>query len=430
LGRRRSLANRAFLPGEAIVRDVLLHSGVAAARACRRRLDGPTFIGVTGSAGKTSTKDLIAAVLRTKLRGTQMHGGDNRLSTVGKAILRTRTRDAFCVAEVAAWFPGSVAEIASLLRPQIAVVTTVGEDHFSVFRGRDGTAREKSALVAALPTDGTAILNADDPYVMAMAEGFPGRVILFGEATSATLRAENVRAAWPETLSFTLKHGERSLDVHTQLNGRYWLTSVLAALGVASAMDVPLERAVAAVASFEPVSGRMSQIQAGGVTFLRDDRKAPLWSFDALFDFITDAQAPRKILVIGTISDYPSGRSPMYRKLAARALAVADEVHFVGPAQSALRARSDSRLRTWATVREAAEHLRGSLHDGDLVVLKGSNRADHLQRIALVWTTHVECWRTSCGRMIYCDDCRLLHVPGGPRAAWLPSTDGPAQGHS
>src|SRR5205807_2947872 len=225
---RRTLQGRAFLPGEALLRDGLLGLGLAVARTQRRRLGRTTFIGVTGSAGKTSTKELVAAVLGAELRGTKSPGNDNRLSRVGRTILRTRPRDAFSVVEVAAWRPGSVAETADLLRPDIAVVTTIGSDHFSAFRSLEATAAEKQALVDALPTTGTAVLNVDDPRVAAMADGFQGRVITFGEAPGATLRAEDVSSAWPDPLSFTLHHDGRSLPVRTRLNGRYWTTSVLA----------------------------------------------------------------------------------------------------------------------------------------------------------------------------------------------------------
>src|SRR5207253_7442374 len=118
----RTLQGRAFLPGEALLRGGLLGLGLAVAR---RRLGRTAFIGVTGSAGKTSTKELVAAVLGAELRGTKSPGNDNRLSRVGRTILRTRPRDAFSVVEVAAWRPGSVAETAELLRPDVAVVTTI-----------------------------------------------------------------------------------------------------------------------------------------------------------------------------------------------------------------------------------------------------------------------------------------------------------------
>jgi UDP-N-acetylmuramyl pentapeptide synthase len=291
-------------------------------------------------------------------------------------------------------------------------VTRIGRDHHKAFRTLEAVATEKRALVAALPDDGIAVLNADDPHVIGMAAGFPGRVISFGCAASATLRAENVRSSWPDPLAFTLHAEGRSLPVATRLHGKHTATSVLAAFGAAHAAGIPLERAVETVAAFEPVAARMSPVVVDGVTFIRDDNKAPAWSFDAVLEFVRDARAARKILVVGTISDYPGSSSRMYERLASRALAVADEVAFVGSQSGHVQKLVPGvggALRTFATVREAAAHFAVDLRDGDLVVLKGSNRADHLLRILLARTTGVQCWRESCHRRAFYDACDLLH---------------------
>jgi len=413
MARERTPRGRAFLPGEGTVRDALQRLGLAAASRHRKRLGGTQFIGVTGSGGKTTTKDLIAAVLGTELHGTKTPDSRNRLSLVGRTVLLTRSRHAFSVLEVPAWRPGSVAEFTAVVRPTIAVVTRIGRDHNKEFRTLDATAAEKRALVDAVPDDGTLVLNADDPYAIAMAEGFAGRVISFGESEQAALRAADVRSAWPESLSFTL-HGEgRVLPVRTRLYGKHWTSAVLAAIGVGVAMGVSIERALEAVAPFEPLVGRMSIVREGGITFVRDDVKAPFWSIDTVLAFLADAQARRKILVFGTISDYSGDRSRTYTSAARRALEVADEVVFVGPnAPSAHRlATLDGSVRSFGTVREAADHFGRALQDGDLVLVKGSNRADHLVRIILARTTRVRCWRQSCGRISFCEDCWLLRVP-------------------
>jgi UDP-N-acetylmuramoyl-tripeptide--D-alanyl-D-alanine ligase len=111
------------------VRDALLALGLAAARRRRRRLPDTTFVGVTGSAVKTTTKDLIAAVLGTQWSGTKTPGSENRLATLGRTILRSRGHDGFCVAEIPTWVPSSVAGFTLLVRPDVGVVTRVGTDH-------------------------------------------------------------------------------------------------------------------------------------------------------------------------------------------------------------------------------------------------------------------------------------------------------------
>jgi UDP-N-acetylmuramoyl-tripeptide--D-alanyl-D-alanine ligase len=415
VARQRTVYGREFVPGEAIVRDVLLRVGVGMAGLQRRRLRHTTFIGVTGSGGKTSTKELIDAALASRLSGTKTPGLANRLSAVGRTILRTRPQHDYCVAEVAAWRPGSVAAIAKLLRPQVGVVLDIGIEHFKQFRTREATAAEKVALVTALPPDGLAVLNADDRYAASMADCSPARVVTVGEGPAATFRAEDVRAAWPERLSFTLRVEGRADTVRTRLYGRMWLPGVLSAVAVGLECGIPLEQVLRVIADFEPVTARMSVLQHDGVTFVRDEAKAPAWSLDSLFGFVADAQAARKVIVLGTLSDYAGNASRAYIRAAKRALAVADEVAFVGShARHVRRVNTGTRpdrLRMFATVREAAEHFRRTLRDGDLVVLKGSNHADHLARIALVHTTDVRCWRVACHRVELCDDCKLLSIP-------------------
>jgi UDP-N-acetylmuramoyl-tripeptide--D-alanyl-D-alanine ligase len=379
-----TLADQARAAIAAPVPALRLTTGVAAATLHRRRLTGVAFIGVTGSCGKTTTKELIAGALRTELRGRNSPGEGNGLAVVTKTVLRTTARDAFCVIEMALE-NGSLARAARVVRPRIAVVTTIGTDHRAILRTLEATAAAKRELVDAVVDGGTVVLNADDPHVIAMAERFPGRVITFGSSPSAMLRAAEIRSSWPEPLSFTLHHRGRSRPVRTRLHGKHWVPSVLGAIGAAVAMEVPLGQALAGLSAVPPTPGRMCPVPCGGATIVCDGVKAPSWTFDALLEFIAEARATRKIVVIGTISDYPGSASTVYRRVAGRALQVADEVIFAGPqAPRALRATRGpgaGSLLTFATAREAVAHVTANLREDDLVLLKGSERTDGLHRI-------------------------------------------------
>ena len=152
---------------------------------------------------------------------------------------------------------------------------------------------------------------------------------------------------------------------------------------------------------------------ADGVTFMRDDWKSPFWSIAIAFDFMRQARATRKIIVMGTISDYSGPYTPRYVKIAREALAAADCVLFVGPRASAcLRAKrsANDQLFAFLSLKNAADYLAGYLRPGDLVLLKGAVRTDHLERLILSRTANVECWRLACGRMYFCNICTLLHV--------------------
>jgi UDP-N-acetylmuramyl pentapeptide synthase len=391
---------------------------IALAAVRRRGLAGVSFVAVTGSCGKTTTKDLIAAACATRLRGGKSHDSTNNVYNAARTILRLPRGSRFCVQEISAAGPGQIERALALLLPRIGVVTNVGGDHWAAFRSLEATAAEKGKLVAALPADGVAVLNADDPHVLAMASRCAGSVLTYGLSPDAMLRGGEVRSAWPERLSLSVTHGGDSLRVETQLCGVHWASSVLAALAAGLALGVPLADGARGIAGVEPWLGRMSPMETeDGVTFLRDDWKAPYWSIPAALEVLRTARAQRKIVVLGTLSDYPGNAGRKYAALARQALEAADHVVFVGRLSgSALRAgkdREDASIAAFPRMREAATHLREFLRTGDLVLLKGSHRADHLARVALAQRHDVACWIERCDRQIFCDRCVRLTTPAG-----------------
>lgn len=335
-------------------------------------------------------------------------------------VLSTRKSDAFCVAEISGHGPGAVDLPVALIRPTVAVVTNIGSDHFSAYKNRDAIAAEKCKLVRSLPIDGVAILNADDSRVLAMQALCAGRTVTFGLATESMLRGTSIQSIWPDRLSLIATWNGESAHVKTQLCGTHWAPSVLAALATGAALGVPLGVAAEAVSSVEPFEGRMAPLTMDGITFIRDDWKAPLSTIEPAFQFMRQARAKRKIVVIGTISDYQGDSTRKYVEIAQSALEFADSVFFVGPrASAALRVKraAKAELRAFASLRDASTFLSTYLIPGDLVLLKGSHKADHIQRLIVALSTDVQCWRSDCGRMQSCDTCELLHVPSGPNAA-------------
>ena len=388
----------------------------------RELLDKVAFIGVTGSCGKTTTKELIAAALSTAGRGQRSMGSRNTIAQLLGLIAATKPEDDFAVMECAAYGPGTLDEPLRILRPRIGVVTNIGSDHWAAYGSLEGIAAEKGKLVSCLPAEGVAVLNADDPRVAAMRSLTKARVVTFGIEREADLRAEHVSAAWPDRLRFELVFGGRRYPVSTKLCGTHWTPDVLAALAVATEMRVPLSTAIRAIEGVEPMRQRMRpEVHPDGITFVHDDNKAPLWSVALALRFLRDARASRRIVVIGTISDrrkisdQKAKDDRAYRDVALEALDSADHVVFVGElARHALRAqhpRAEMALRAFRTIREAADHLRDYLRPGDLVLLKGSHRMDHLMRIPLSRLRPVRCWRGYCARQKSCDRCVFVGIP-------------------
>ena len=391
---------------------------IKTAAAWRRMLPRTCVIGITGSAGKTTTKELLYAALASRYRCTKSSNSNNQLYDVARSLLSSAPWTQFCVQEIGATVPGRFAPMMALLKPQVGVVTNVGTDHIQAFRTQEAVAAEKLNLIASLPAAGIAVLNADDPLVAAMASHCRARIVTYGLRSDAQFRAEPVTDKWPNRLALRIRHGNDTVLAQTRLLAGYQASNVLAAVATACSLGVSLEQAVLAVSRHEPMLGRMSvYVTSRGVTVIRDDWKAPDWSLLKAVQYIADAQAARKLIVIGTISD-SGGRRNLYRNAVAAAVAAADQVLLVGPRAAAasrrLRAVGGEKLLAFALARDAARWLGDFVREGDLVLLKGSNNADHLARLALALDHDIRCWRSHCPRRVICDRCRLSGAPVAP----------------
>ena len=402
---------------------------VAVAKAWRPTLKRPVFIGVTGSAGKTTTKELLLGILSASKKGVASPGSLNVLPEVAKTVMRVRPSHDFCVVELSEAVPGVMDNHVSLLRPSVGVVTVVGNDHWSAFGSREAIADEMRKLIASLPASGTAVLNADDEQVLSMGSvdsGCVANVLTYGTSPTANLRAEEISAVWPDRLEFTLVRNDNSesakpaerLKVKTQLCGTHWIPSVLGAMGGALATGLTLAQCAEGIARVAPFEGRMQPVvMPNGVTFIRDDYKAPLWTTDACLEFMLLAKAKRKILVFGSLSDCGAGAPEKYAKVAKRAQEIADITVFVGPwASQVLKARkagAPDALKVFRNVRDAADFINKVTLAGDLVLLKGTNKQDHLLRVIMARTDSIACWRDDCERHSFCNECVYRTRPSG-----------------
>ena len=343
-----------------------------------------TFIGVTGSTGKTTTKELIHSVLSQQMVGRKNDGNNN--IAIHETTLQIRPWHRYCVQEVAAAIGGLRIRLEKplrLVRPKIAVVTNIGRDHLAAFGSVEDIAAEKGKLVAAVPETGVAFLNADDPQVIAMRSRCRGRIVTYGLSRDAMIRAENVSCSWPERLSFELVYLGQRHAVRTQLCGTIWVPCVLATIGVALEMDIPLATVLRTLETTPPVDKRMQPVsRPDGVSFIRDDLKTPPASIAPALQFLADASAPRKIVIFGTLSDYAGSSRTAYKQAAMQALDVADLVVFVGPqapkSSGARRHPKGGALHAFVTMEAAAPFLAETFQQGDVVLLKGSDRSDNL----------------------------------------------------
>lgn len=367
------------------------------------------YVGVTGSYGKTTTETLIAAVLSTagECRNTR---GMNLINGVANNMLSIGPSTKYCVQEVSGHSRETLRTSIRILRPQIGVVTVIGTDHYSLYRSPEATAEEKGRLVESLPSHGVAILNADDPYVRAMADRTRARVVTYGRSADADIRATRISSDWPDRLALTAIHGNDTVRIQTTLAGEHWTTSVLAAITCGLACGVDLATCARAIETCEPVFGRQSvHTKEDGPTYIVN-HKASYSTIAPSLDFVKAARAPRKTAVLGTLADVPGRGSHKYRQVARAALKVADRVVFVGPnamSVSKLLRQEELRERLFAveTSYQASTFLAETAIAHELIYVKAS-RGDHLERIMLSQLDKVVCWKERCGkRTISCPSC-------------------------
>ena len=414
LNRRWELWIRQVLIGSWLMR--MPRVTMLAAFVWRRLLRRTTFVAITGSLGKTTCKELTAAILQAQAPTFWTIGNQNSSQFVALNILRVRPWHRYAVLEVASAAPGMMPRIASVVRPDIAVVLAIRRTHSTQFASLDQHAREKEHLLRAASPRGTIVLFDDDPRVTAMSGAGTQRIVRFGISEASHVRARKIAAPWPERLTFEVTHESRTLSVKTQLVGEHWLPSVLGALATALVVGVPLDAAVRSVGSVPPFRGRLQPIRLpNGAVVLRDDYNASLDGATAAFQVMRQARARRRILVFSDLSDFGGNRKKRLRHVAALLPEIAEIAIFAGEDfEYAVRRSIETGLRPdcvfgFATLRETAEFLRTQMGEGDLVLLKGRT-TDHVARIFFAQFGTVSCWKIRCPKTMLCDECWELGV--------------------
>lgn len=253
-----------------VVEDVQTALG-ALARHVVRRL-GATLVALTGSAGKTSTKDLIAQVLRSKAPTVFTPGSLNNEIGLPLTALTATEETRFLVLEMGARGIGHIAYLTDLTPPRIGLVLNVGSAHIGEFGGREQIAQAKGELVEALPEDGAAILNADDPLVRAMASRTKAKVLLFGESGEADVRAENVRLMDSGQPAFMLHTPSGASEVTMRLYGEHHVSNALAAAAVAHELGMSATEIATALSEAGSLSRWRMEVteRPDGVTIVND----------------------------------------------------------------------------------------------------------------------------------------------------------------
>ena len=335
-----------------------------------------TFIGVTGSSGKSTATALLAHILEGHGQVLPLKPY-NRLASLIEAVSEGRHPVEYVVVEAGIMSKGDMQPMADLLQPDVAIVTLIDIEHFKSFRTREAIAEEKSALVRATRPGGIAVLNADDDLVLAMADQTPERVVTFGREREADYRVTHVSSSFPGNLQIEIAWRGGNLVVVLQLLGEHFWPSVAASVATAIELGVDPQTIVQQCATFTPLPNRCQIYPTReGPVFIVDTEKAPLASLPLAMRVVEQAVAPRKRIVLGQISDFSGNPKTKYRDAYRAAITVADQVVFVGENAHRSKAsdedRKSGRFVALQTARDVFDHVRQTAMKDELILLKSS----------------------------------------------------------
>jgi UDP-N-acetylmuramoyl-tripeptide--D-alanyl-D-alanine ligase len=354
-----------------------------------RRHWGKRVIGITGSAGKTTTKEAIAAVLGTRFQVLKSQGNLNNHYGLPLQILRLQPEHDAAVIEMGMSAAGEIAALCRIAVPDWGVVTNVGHAHAEFFSdGVAGIARAKYELVAALPRQGVAFLNCDDPYVSQFGRDFQGKVVYFGRGPCADPRAESVEALGAEGVRMQVRattpagksageagSGQRG-ELRLHLPGGHNAGNALAAIAVGVEAGIPLESCIAALEDLRPEDKRGQVVTVRGATIINDSYNSNPEALKSMIMTLAATPAKRRILVAGEMLELGPEAAALHAACGKEAsLAGIDMIVGVrGNARQMVEAASKWGVEALfvETPEEAGAWLRGHLRAGDAVLLKAS----------------------------------------------------------
>jgi UDP-N-acetylmuramoyl-tripeptide--D-alanyl-D-alanine ligase len=357
-----------------------------------RKIWGKTAIGITGSMGKTTTKEAMAHLLAARYRVHRTKGNFNNHFGLPLGLLTLEPEYDVAVVEMGMSHPGEIAALARIALPNQAVITNVAPVHLENFESVARIARAKYELIEALPHGGAAVLNADDEYVSQFGRGFKGRVVMFGLKPTADVRAENIELLGSEGTRFDLvSHlvgNEVRQSVESPLLGKHNVYNVLAAAAIALEHGITPSGIAAALPSLHAADKRGQVVQLGNITVLYDCYNSSPKALMAAVDTLAAMPARRRIVVAGEMLELGATSEQLHRDCG-RYMA-ASKLDFLlgvrGLAEPMVEAAREVGMKAEfvVTPEKAGEWLSCEARDGDAVLMKAS-RGVKLEKALETW---------------------------------------------
>lgn len=350
------------------------------AREARRRRGLPV-VGVTGSNGKTTTKDAIAALLAQHFLVAKTEGNLNNELGLPLSILRMHDAAEVGVFEMGMNHRGEITALAEIASPTVGVVTNVSEAHVEYFSSADEIALAKRELIEALPAEGTAVLNADDLRVRAFGDSHAGPVVTFGESEKADFRATSIETRGAEGVRFTLlrRDGGKTVGFQSGLIGRHNALNLSAALATASVFGVDSPDLVDAVARLRPARRRGETRRLGGALLIDDCYNANPRAMEVMLSVLAETPATRRIAVLGEMRELGEAAEELHRRVGRNAARVGVDllIGVTGAArwiveEAVVAGLPQSRTSFFEEPEEAGRFVAEQLRSADAVLFKAS----------------------------------------------------------
>ncbi len=355
-----------------------------------RKLWGKPVAGVTGSMGKTTTKEAIAHVLSARFRVLKSEGNFNNHFGLPLMLLKLEPEQDVAVIEMGMSHAGEIRALAKIAEPEIGVVTNVAPVHLEFFDSVAGIARAKYELIESLPAGGTAVLNSDDEYVSQFGRDFKGKVVMYGTRATADVRAENIRNRGAEGSEFDVVVGGVRERATLPLVGEHNVLNALAAVAVGLERGLKPSEAVGALAELAAADKRGEVVRLGNITVINDCYNCNPKALDAMVDALAGMAAGRRLVVAGAMLELGPSEEELHRRAGAHMAEKKIDVLLGvrGPAEAMVEAARQAGMRAEfvSTPEEAGEWLAREARDGDVVLMKAS-RGVKLEKALELWKT-------------------------------------------
>jgi UDP-N-acetylmuramoyl-tripeptide--D-alanyl-D-alanine ligase len=346
-----------------------------------RRVSGARVVAITGSAGKTTTKEVTAEFLAARYHVIRNRGNFNNHIGLPLSLIELRRRPEIAVVELGMNHAGEISTLVRMAEPDVRVWTNVGDAHLGFFGSVDAIAEAKAEILEGAVSSSLLVANADDDRIGARTSSFAGRVMTFGIDRAATIRARDVEDRGVGGMAAQVETPMGEVAITTPLIGRANLANVLAGMAVAVAFDVPLDQMAARAAGLRAAAHRGEVVRLSDITVIDDSYNAnPTATRKALDVLMGERTAVRRIAVLGEMLELGQGATALHEEVGrAVARAHVDVLVAVGGEAAAALAgaaraagMSKEGVHHFASSEEAAEATAALVRRGDLVLVKGS----------------------------------------------------------